>query len=135
MRDGFRVAACVVLLLALASLGAGWKHYQEIRTQRGGTAGHARAVGESAEEESALGGPLRRLRLQTYQPTGLVDTGIDPLSACRRGSRRIVRTSSATGRHRIGRRSSGSATSAALRCQLLLPLFIMLIAFPHLREA
>jgi ABC-2 type transport system permease protein len=132
-RDGrFRVAALVVLALALASLGAGWKHYREVRTE------HDEA--RLATHQQWLNQPKKNPHsaahygIYAFKPKtqlSMVDTGIDPyvgvlawLEAHRQNEFKYRPAQDRTAVHRFGE------LSAAAVLQVLLPLFIILMAFP-----
>jgi ABC-2 type transport system permease protein len=133
LRDGrFRVAACVVLALTLVSLAAGWKHYRDVRTQHDDArrSTHQQWVGQPKKNPHSAA----HYGIYAFKPKsqlGIVDTGLDPyvgvsawLEAHRQNEFRYRPAQDRTAVQRFG------DLSAAAVLQLLLPLFIMLMAFP-----
>jgi ABC-2 type transport system permease protein len=132
LRDGrFQVASGVILLLAVTSLGAGWKHHRDIESQ------HAEA--QQSTRTQWLNQPKKNPHsaahygIYAFKPKsqlGIVDTGLDPylgvsawLEAHRQNEFRYRPAQDRTSLQRFG------DLSAAVVLQVLLPLFVILMGF------
>lgn len=132
LRDGrFQAASLVILLLALTSLGVGWKHYRDIESQHREAQQSTRAqwVGQPKKNPHSAA----HYGIYAFKPKsqlGIVDTGLDPylgvsawLEAHRQNEFRYRPAQDRTSLQRFG------DLSAAVVLQLLLPLFVILMAF------
>jgi ABC-2 type transport system permease protein len=133
LRDGrFRVAAAVVLILTLAALAAGWKHYRDVSTQHDDARRATRSQWLNQPKKNPHS--AAHYGIYAFKPItqlGMVDSGIDPyvgvaawLEAHRQNEFRYRPAQDRTGVQRFG-----ELTAAAV-LQVLLPLLIILMAFP-----
>lgn len=132
-RDGrFRAAFAVVMTLLLASLALGWKHYRDVDAQRREARQTTRRQwleqGEKAPHGAAHYGVYA---FKPRPPLALVDPGVDAftgvavwLEAHKRNDLRHRPARDATALARFGE------LSAAAVLQLLVPLLIIVLAFP-----
>ncbi len=133
LRDGrFRWSAAIVLTLLVAALGAGWKNYRDVKGQ------HDRA--QLAMREFWVNQPAKNPHsaahygLWAFKPRtllSLVDQGVDPyvgvaayLEAHKQNEFQFRPAMDATATQRFGQ------WTAATILQLLLPLLIVVLAFP-----
>jgi ABC-2 type transport system permease protein len=132
-RDGrFRVAAAVVAALLLASLAMGWKRHVEIDAQRRDAARMTRRQWL----EQGVKNPHSAAHYGTYAfkpkpPLSLIDPGVDAytgvavwLEAHKRNDLKYRPAQDATAVARFGELTAASVL------QLLVPLLIILLAFP-----
>lgn len=133
LRDGrFRVAAAVVIALTVASLAAGWKHYRDVSTQHEEARRGTRA--QWLQQPKKNPHSAAHYGVYAFKPTsqlGIVDTGVDPyvgvaawLEAHKQNEFRYRPAQDRTAVQRFG------ALTAAESLQAILPLFIILMAFP-----
>jgi len=132
-RDGrFRVLAGLVLLVSVVSLAAGWKTYTDLAAQH--------RAAEQAARQQWLNQPKKNPHsaahygVYAFKPAsqlGMVDTGIDPyvgvavwLEAHKQNEMKYRPAQDRTAVQRFG-----SLTGAEV-LQVLVPLFIVLMAFP-----
>jgi len=132
-RDGrFRVLSALVLVVSVVSLAAGWKTYSELSAQ------HREA--QSATREQWLNQPKKNPHsaahygVYAFKPKSqlaIVDTGIDPyvgvavwLEAHKQNEMKYRPAQDRTAVQRFGELGGSEVL------QVLLPLFIVLIAFP-----
>lgn len=132
-RDGrFRVLSALVLLVSVVSLAAGWKTYTDLAAQH--------RAAQQATREQWLNQPKKNPHsaahygVYAFKPAsqlGMVDTGIDPyvgvavwLEAHKQNEMKYRPAQDRTAVQRFG-----SLTGAEV-LQLLVPLFIVLMAFP-----
>jgi ABC-2 type transport system permease protein len=133
LRDGrFRWSAAIVLTLLLAALGAGWKHYRDVRAQHDGAQQAMRNfwVNQPAKNPHSAA----HYGLWAFKPRTLlsmVDQGVDPyvgvaayLEAHKQNEFQFRPAMDATATQRFGQ------WTAATILQLLLPLLIIILAFP-----
>lgn len=133
LRDGrFRWSALIVLTLLLAALGAGIRHYREVSAQ------HARAADTMREfwvnQPAKNPHSAAHYGLWAFKPRtllSLVDQGVDPyvgvaayLEAHKQNEFQFRPAMDATATQRFGQ------WTAATIMQLLLPLLIIVLAFP-----
>jgi ABC-2 type transport system permease protein len=131
-RDGrFRLSAAIVFVLLAASLGAGWKHYSDLRRQ------HEQA--EAAERQTWLGQQKKNPHsaahygIYAFKPKNqlsMIDTGVDPyvgvsvwLEAHKQNEFKFRPAQDATSIQRFGE------LTAAVVLQILIPLLIVLLSF------
>jgi ABC-2 type transport system permease protein len=132
LRDGrFRTAAAVVIALTLASLGAGWKHYRDVSAQHEEARRGTRA--QWLQQPKKNPHSAAHYGVYAFKPTsqlGIVDTGVDPYVgvaawlAHKQNEFRYRPAQDRTAVQRFG------ALTAAESLQAILPLFIILMAFP-----
>jgi ABC-2 type transport system permease protein len=131
-RDGrFRTAAVIVLMLLLAALASGWRHYSEVKRQHDSAARATRAQwlkqGQKNPHSAAHYG------VYAFKPRtqlSLVDTGVDPylgvaawLEAHKQNEFKYRPAQDRTALQRFGE------MTAAEVLQLLVPLLIVLLTF------
>jgi ABC-2 type transport system permease protein len=131
-RDGrFRLSAAIVFVLLAASLGAGWKHYTNLRTQH--------EAAQAAERQNWLGQDKKNPHsaahygIYAFKPKSqlsMVDTGVDPyvgvsvwLEAHKQNEFKFRPAQDATSIQRFGE------LTAAVVLQVLIPLLIVLLSF------
>jgi ABC-2 type transport system permease protein len=131
-RDGrFRLASAIVTVLLLASLGAGWKHYSDVRAQ------HSDA--QAAERQNWLQQEKRNPHsaahygVYAFKPKSqlaMIDTGVDPyvgvsvwLEAHKQNEFKFRPAQDGTSLQRFGE------LTAAVVLQILIPLLIVLLTF------
>jgi ABC-2 type transport system permease protein len=133
LRDGrFRIAAAVVIALTLASLAAGWKHYRDVSAQHGEARRGTRT--QWVQQPKKNPHSAAHYGVYAFKPTsqlGIVDTGIDPyvgvaawLEAHKQNEFRYRPAQDRTAVQRFGE------LTAAEVLQAILPLFVILMAFP-----
>jgi ABC-2 type transport system permease protein len=132
LRDGrFRVLAAVVLLISVASLAAGWKHYRDVQAQHEQARRATRAQWLSQQEKNPHS--AAHYGVYAFKPKSrlsMVDTGIDPyvgvaawLEAHKQNEFKYRPAQDRTALQRFGE------LTAAEGFLILLPLFIVLITF------
>ena len=132
-RDGrFQLASAVVAVLLLASLGAGWKHYSELKTQHE-TAQRAERVNWLGQERKNphQGAHYGVYAFKPKSQLSIVDTGVDPyvgvavyLEAHKQNEFKFRPAQDAsTSIQRFGE------LTAAVVLQILIPLLIILLTF------
>lgn len=133
LRDGrFRWSAAIVLTLLVAALAAGWKNYRDVRAQHDGAQQAMRDfwVNQPAKNPHSAA----HYGLWAFKPRTLlsmVDQGVDPyvgvaayLEAHKQNEFQFRPAMDATATQRFGQ------WTAATILQLLLPLLIIILAFP-----
>ncbi len=133
VRDGrFRVAGVVVLALSLAALAAGWRHYATVSAEHDEARRSTREQWLNQPEKNPHS--AAHYGVYAFKPRSqlsMVDTGIDPyvgvaawLEAHKQNEFRYRPAQDRTSIQRFGE------LTAAEILQSLLPLFIILLAFP-----
>jgi len=132
-RDGrFRAAFAVVMVLLLASLALGWKHYRDVDDQRREAQRTTRRQWLEQGEKNPHGAAHYGVyAFKPKSPLSLVDPGVDAftgvavwLEAHKRNTLKHRPARDATALARFGE------LSAAAVLQLLVPLLIIVLAFP-----
>jgi ABC-2 type transport system permease protein len=132
LRDGrFRVLASVVLVISIASLAAGWKHYRDVQTQHEQARRATRAQWLNQPKKNPHS--AAHYGVYAFKPKSrlsMVDTGIDPyvgvaawLEAHKQNEFKYRPAQDRTALQRFGE------LTAAEGFLVLLPLFIVLISF------
>ena len=135
LRDGrFQWSSAIVMALLLAALGAGWKHYRNVRTQRDVAATTMR--GMWVNQPSKNPHSAAHYGIWAFKPKtslSLVDQGVDQyvgvaswLEAHKQNEFRYRPAMDATAAQRFGEWTAASVL------QLLLPLLIIVLCFPAL---
>lgn len=141
VRDGrFRVAGAVVLVLSLAALAAGWQHFASVSAEHEEARRSTRQQWLNQPEKNPHS--AAHYGVYAFKPKSqlsMIDTGIDPyvgvaawLEAHKQNEFRYRPAQDRTSIQRFGE------LTAAEILQSLLPLFVILLAFPALageREA
>jgi ABC-2 type transport system permease protein len=132
LRDGrFRLMAGIVLVLLLAALAAGWKHYAQVQAERGAALIEARDIwlvqGSKNPHSAAHYGTYA---FKPQLPLTFVDQGVDRftgvavyLEAHKQNNAKYLPAQDSTGLQRFGE------LTAATVLQILMPLVIILLAF------
>jgi ABC-2 type transport system permease protein len=133
LRDGrFKWSAAIVMTLLVAALGAGWKNYRDVSRQRTAAAASMREMWVNQPPKnphSAAHYGIWAFKPKT--PLSLVDHGVDQyvgvaswLEAHKQNEFRFRPAMDATAAQRFGE------WTAAAVLQLLIPLLIIVLAFP-----